>query len=755
MVSIYLNGIELENILLQTPYKDTLDKELDQLNFTIKSTSVISFKKNDKIRYLRTVEDGNGYTIATAIDKIFCLFSFIEKKDGAYYTYELNMLSPTKLLENIVINGMASTDVGSSLHRQLSDVVDKINAQLLIETQNNFYGTSCQIVYNEESGQPLRPYQYSDFLWDGQQTAREILNDIAYKANRLVIGTDFTASGNNITQINITTIAIEKSGTEITSGSSIKNVLNDLTNVKGYTTSFDSEFANGKVVSLVKNIITKTNVQTAYLPPRNDDLGVDDDADWHILTQEPIYQLNEVIVLMPVKITSVRYWSGNSLTTYNYGGYAIWYIPTNITSYVVEKDVFDAMPITEQAKHLYFKRGEKGIYGLFKIYKSGKTGLYSRTVLENLAINFYGNRIPYFTGGTGAVWSWKNCSDAPFLINGTEHTSATTLHPYTISRDGEKHSGNVYDFIGDNSVDNEDCKKTLCAINYQPYCDSVVLTEKTNLTNARATNMGIIKNQSDRTIEAYKYYDSQKSFAERMGNNEVIVDLQITNPSEAYDNNDYTKRLWELGDYFTINSVKWTCVSREIDNESRTGIKARLTFSESYNAKNLAINENRDKRLYGIPLDQYVDRYIIIKSIDRSNYKCLVRCWDDFTGSTTTQGYCLVDGVALGNDKKDVVFAFLDNYAVGIEKTTYSGTKVNVFLRYCGQYDGTLETLNIILDTLENIRRWRIEYESGSLGYARLPFMNTSGTANSGVEYNLNVKKDKMERIILVFKNTE
>ena len=725
MVGISLNGFWLEDVLLQTPYKDTLDKELDQLNLVIKSTTPIEFKKNDKIGYLRTQYYGtfpNGQNVVI-IDKKFCLFSFLEKKDGAYYTYELNMLSPTKLLENIIINGMASTETGGNLHTQLSDVVDKINAQQLIETSNDFYGTACQITYEAESSNPLASFARSEFLWSGQQTAREILNDIAYKANRLVIGTDFTINDNVITNIHITTQAIEKSGNLIASGNSIRNVVNSLSVIKGYSMNFDSEFANGKLISLVKNAIPKTNIRTMYMPARNDDLSIDDSADWHILTNEPIYQLNKVIVLMPLHITFVRYWKNGSLEsiTYDAGSQVKWYVPTDITSYVVEKDVFDAMSISEQEKHLYFKRGEKGIYGLFNRYKSGATGLFSHTAMYNLAYNMLGSRIPSFTGGVNAVWSWESCSDAPFLINGTEHPHATVSFPYIVSRDGIKSEGTIYDYSATSTgISNDDCKLSLFSIDYQPYADSVVLTEKTNLTNARAINMGIMKNQSDRTIDATKYYDSQEAFAERMGNNEIVVNVSLTDVKGAYETNDYQKKLWDLGDYFMIGTTKWTCVSREIDNETKDNIKASLTFSEGYNARNLAINENRDKRLYGIPLNQYVDRYIIIKGNDRSEWKALIRCWDDFTGSTTTQGYCLVDGVAIGNNKKDLVVPMLDNYAVGIEKTTYSSTKVNVFLRYCDRFDGKLEYLNVILDTADNIRRWRLEYESNSLGYQRL-----------------------------------
>ena len=775
MLNIYLNGTELTNVLLQTPYKDTLDKELDQLNIVIKSESAISFKKNDKIRYLRTQQYISNIITQevrtlTLIDKIFCLFSFLEKKDGAYYTYELNMLSPTKLLENIIINGMASTNQSGNLNDQITNVIAKINAQMEMET-HIYYGSAVQIVYEEEEANPLEYYETSDFLWDGQQTAREILNDIAYKADRLVIGTDFTASGNRITQINITTVAIEKSGRNIATANTIQEVLTNNEIIKGYSISFDSEFANGKLISLIKNAISKDNIQSAYLPPRNDDITIDSEDTWHILTNEPIYSLNKVIAMMPIQNVYVYYWyketiqSGWRWAERQYNQYENnptiqFLIPVDITNYVVEKDVFDAMPITDQAKHLYFKRGERGIYGLYDRYKKGLTGLFSNTALKNIASNI-GTNIPALTSSNAdGVIDWSsynfNYIYGRDFLNSQDWSNISIMSGLYINCD--KTEGAISRFVLASGisqfVDSENAyKQSLFSINYQPYVDSVVLTEKTNLNNAKAQNMAIIKNQSDRTIDASKYYDSQKAFADRMGNNEAVVNVEITDLSNAIENTDYTKQLWDLGDYFTINGTRWTCVSRELDNETSANIKVKYTFSEGYNAKNLAINENRDKRLYGIPLNQYVDRYIIIKESNINQDKMLVKCWDDFTGSTTTQGYCLVDGVKLGNDKKDLVFAFKDNYAVDIEKTTYSGVKVNVNLRYCNKNTGELETLDLILDDIRGINERMASTYYGNAGFQRLPFMLTGGSGNYGYTLSLNVKKDKMERLIIIIKN--
>lgn len=770
-IKIYRNGSELTNILIQTPYKDTLDKELDQLNLCFKTANDITLKKNDKIRYLRTTQSGN--TTITLIDKIFCLYSFVKKKDGIRYTYELNCLSPTKLLDNIIINGMASTDVDGTLQRQLYEVVEKINYQQVIEWQyKGSYASDrhpITINYNEESGQPLRQYWYNDFLWSGQQTVREILNDIASKADKLVIATDYSVNvlTGYITSIDITTISMEKNGVEIASDASslyhnatIEGVLNENDNVKGYSVNFDSEFANGELVSLIKNAIAKDNLQSAYLPARNDDLTIDDTADWHILTDQPIYSLNKVYVLVGYSAT-LKYPSTL------YGNYLNIGLPVDITNYIVEKSVFDVLPINDQKKRLYFNRGEKGIYGLYKRYKANP--LWSNTAIYNI-LDSLGNLgldsntplKPYFVQ-----------ANAPLLKGGYQSASDIEWHslPDTyVDTDGI--TRNTLDSIYGQNWDgvtakplhfenDEERKNFLFSINYQPYADSVVLTEKTTskFKNAHARNLATLRNQNDRTINAEKYYDSQKSFTNKMGNNEVVVNYLNSDIKAYYDEGqtDYKKALWQLGDYFTIDGTKWVCVAREIENTNDTTIKANFTFSENYNARNLAINENRDKRLYGIPLNQYVDRYIVMRySTDYYPFdndpKFLIACYDDFTNNTTTNGYCIKDGIKIGSgDKRDVVVAMKDNYSVDIAKTTYSNTKVNINLRYCERFYGTLENLVVYIATNYNLKL--LLSNTYSLGYSRLPFMSSYvNSYTKQLELN-HIKKDKMERIILVFKN--
>ena len=107
-------------------------------------------------------------------------------------------------------------------------------------------------------------------------------------------------------------------------------------------------------------------MQQTYLPPRNDDMTIDNSADWHILTQEPIYSLNKVWGLISVR-TYVYVWRNNggsleaqcySTTNQPIGNPTPLYMlmPYDLTPYIVEKNVYDAMSYAEQKKHLYFEQ---------------------------------------------------------------------------------------------------------------------------------------------------------------------------------------------------------------------------------------------------------------------------------------------------------------------------------------------------------------------------------------------------------------
>ncbi len=765
---ILLNNVELTNYILDTPYKDTIDDELDNLNFQLKSTTRIDFRKGDKLQYI-VKQQNYLYNDVNIIEKTFMVFDWVETYEDEYWLYQLTLLSPTKLLEGLIVNGMAETygveDLSVDLKDQAERVVDKINAQFTYEMGSD----KTTLVYDNATFLYLVSKLPNDFLWSGQQTTREILQDICDKADCLIIGTDYEFNNGIITSITLGVEKREKKGSLISSGTfeEVKNEIGSV--VKGITINRDSEYSNGNIISLIKNGICKDNVQQTYLPARNDDMTIDDSADWHIITQEPIYSLNKVCAMIPV-LTELFYWKNENDTWVEKGyrreyhpNYDYLYLPVDITEYIVEKDVYDAMSVKDQKMHLYFKRGEKGIYGLYKLYKNNP--LWSTTAMYNIAHKILYEDlnnvldVRFYTNDNGVV-DWDNYgnpkvlkldNNTPVLLNLT--TDGVDIH---ISTSKNKENGAISRFQNQQSPTTADMKYCLFSVNYQPYCDSVVKIQKSTWNNvkSRTLNLSTLKNQSDRTIDATKYYDSQQALINRLGNEEMELDCMFDlSKQRAYNLTNKKELLYNLGDYLKIDGKDWTCVKREISRYSDKLLKCRLTFSLGFNASNSAINLNRDKRLYGIPLNQYVDRYIICKKpLGYVDYtKLLIVAYDDFTLNQTEStdnsqiGYCVLDLIKIGNSNIiDRVARCKDNYAVDIERTKYSSTIVNINLRYCDK-TGYKDDISIKLLDDSDFNNINIS------DYSRLPFIVDSVNVGSTITFT-GIKKDKMERLIFIVK---
>lgn len=767
MTSLLINGVLQSNFILSTPYKDTLDEELDQFNFQVKSTTRQTFKKNDKVVYLVKHDQYH-----TRLSKVLCLFSCVESWEGGYWLYQLTCISPTKLLENIIINGMAETyPVNNGLYGQMTRVRAKINKQLELDGTNITLNVDNTLASSGDSSIIKDITSVSDFLWDGQVNAREIFNDMLDKADALIIATDFTVDANDNDKIRTITLSgvkrnpFDLSKRILFTDKTIENGgLEDVSEVvKGITFTRNSEFACGNIISLIKNGVAKDNVKQAYLPARNTDLTIDEASKWHIITQEPIYTLNKVYLLANIYNCGMRVYDSNNTTKYTiYGGITITG-KFDITSYIVEKSVFDAMSLTEQSKHSYFVRGQKGIFGLYERYKSGLTGLFSNTAIENILnelntdfvltntqtplsqASFYDST--YFGYFTTSGDSYSNFIKEE---NNTNITGNTNYQNYGSVED--INPANIYYGLNWNNettnISTSDYKRLLFSIDYQPYCDSVVKIEKTNLEESHSKNLSVLKNQSDRTIDATKYYDSQEALIRRMGNKEMVINA-IVDFTKDYS---YKTTLWDLGAYMQLPDGDWKITQREFKNYGSDKLEIKYTFSKDFNASNVDIQINRDKRLYGIPLSNFVDRYIILKTDDADDIDKLgFQCWDDFTGSTTTMGYDIMEMIKIGNANiTDKVARAMDNYAVDIERTKYNSTIVNVYLRYCDT-DGYKDNLILIGMTNDYYNSLTIS------DYSRLPFIpsaNIGNLGNGSFTFLINdIYKDKMERLIFIIKN--
>lgn len=733
-IELYLNGTKLTNFIISTPFKDTIDEELDQFNFQIK-TSQFSIKKNDKINYV--IKKGN----TEILNKVFCVFGIRETYESEYWLYQITCLSPTKLLENIIVNGMAMTEQLSNLGSQIVKVKDKIEAQLGYE-ERGIYLILDSSLNGTADNSLVKSYDCSDFLWSGQVNVREIFNDMLEKADCLIIGYDYSFTGNKITNIYLKAVKRELQGSLICNWDELAS--NSM--IKGLEKDFDSELKVGSLESLVKNAITNREVETGWQGLRNTDTTIDNASQWQIITQEPIYSLKSVKLKMIAYTNNTYAWK-DTLPSGDNQNHSVSFnnlvITIDITNYIVEKKIFDNLSLDKQRKSLYFIRGQKNIYGLVDRYKVGNTGMFTDTAINLILTDILSHQyliddyvsldpLEHMKYGSDVIEQLEPLNS--YLMQFPEYDDHHGWH----FLDSSKVSPNY------TSIDKSYAKYGLYNTVYVPYCDSVVKLSKTSNLDAISENLSTIKNQSDRTIDAIKYYNSQQSIVKRMGNDEKFLPCII-------DLNKQNDVLWNLGDYFLDNGDKWTIIQRTITDYGDNKLKALYKLSKNFNASNVDIQVNRDKRLYGIPLNDYVDRYIIIKktglSVGESD-KIGVMCWDDFTNGTT-QGYCVNSVITIGNSNVvDKVITTQDNYAVDTIRSYKSSTYVNVPVRYCDA-DGT--RVNITLRRYTSSEWSNLQYQIEEL--FKLPFLPKAKAESTGTEIYLPlIYKDKMERLIFIFK---
>lgn len=719
-MNITINGVALDNYILDTPITQTKDAELDKA--TIQTKSSISIQKYDKV----VLSDSR-----IGLNKVFCVFDYVEKYEGDYTLTTINLISPTKILENIIINGMAITTSGS-LQDQFELACDKIGNQHYFE-----FGNRITINHNNISlsgdGQ--------EFFWNGQTTAREIFDDILESVDARVIVTDYTITNELITSI---TLGIEykdsHNNNEIATGINLNQALINLNNnldeknkINGFETYNDAEYQIPNIVSIVKNGATDNLVKTSWMPLRDDNL-LDDTGNWHILTQEPIYSVNNLKMIMPLncEVKWCDYIDSSNLPHITTSNVAIG-LTFDISNYIVEKDLWDILSINEQRKHLYYTKGERGIYNVLAVYKRV---LFSDTTLELIA-NEVKTNIPINTSliSNYIVQTVYSNMEIPLIeinTNGAIVPNDIKIHQGSTAV-GNIEVGDIQDMkVYNHTITTSNLKYSLFKLEYTSYIDS--LLKHSQYKGANVRDLSIIKNQNDRTIDIKRYDASQQSLINRLGEREAHLDILLLNISTGVNT------MWQLGDYMSEGLTnKWIITKREFTPYG-DGYKIRYTFSYKFNATNSQINLKRDKRTYEIPKDKTIDRYIMVKNSGWNLYdSCIIGAYD----INNNYCYCLLDIIKYGgNNSQYGCIRLKDNYGADYYRTKYNNNVVNASLRYCDTQGEAvnfflyLASKSVVQNVITNINE--------------LPKIDDL----TGISYSLvslyNLNKDKFERLIFV-----
>ena len=345
----------------------------------------------------------------------------------------------------------------------------------------------------------------------------------------------------------------------------------------------------------------------------------------------------------------------------------------DITKYLYEKDEYDLLTATEKKKALWYKRNDNKIEGFNKINKNAFA--FSATVLEEIIkdIKFNDNTYNIYHDDIGDYY-YKNL--------------------------------NASDVIG-------------FSLEYYPLNDALIFDNK-KIQIDSLKGCSIIKNQDNQALDINRYAANIINQNKHIGNSQISF-------CRTYDLISNLPKVGYYAGTYIVDKVDYSFF--------KSYIKANVHLNNGLNNINEKTALKREKRIYNIPLDGYIDKYYF-REINLGNYTIT----DAAVTSNTMDKYvhCEVLNYKVGNDRYYLIKPN-SNSNLGYYKTTYSDKKINQPIMYTDN-NGECETMTIAL------YRSR-EYCQRDYSVDNYPIMNS---VDNAVLQEFQVNKDAFERPIFV-----
>ena len=256
-------------------------------------------------------------------------------------------------------------------------------------------------------------------------------------------------------------------------------------------------------------------------------------------------------------------------------------------------------------------------------------------------------------------------------------------------------------------------------LEYYPLNDAFIFDNKNNQI-VSLKGCSVIKNQDNQSLDINRYASNIINNNKHIGNNQITFCKTYESISSLPKIGDYA------GDYI-VDKVDYSFF--------KSYVKANIHLTNGLNNISEKTALKREKRIYNIPLDGYIDKYYF-REINLGNYTIT----DAAITSNIMDKYvhCEVLNYKVGNDRYYLIKPN-SNSNLGYYKTSYSDKKINQPIMYTDE-NGECETMTIaIYRSRENCQR---DYSVESY-----PIMNSVDNA-SLMEFQ--VKKDAFERPIFV-----
>lgn len=387
MISVTINSTSFEYKDGFT-FKENLNEELNTGMLVIPQVASFSIEPLDEV------------VISDTWTKYFLVSEYRKNtvEFGSKYTYEISLISPTLLLQRIVLPNRSIT--------QPLLVDDRFDILSVVEKYLELYAPNFTLSSSLKS--LISGVECAEFQWN-RPTLYEVLNDLLSQVDAVVTMTSFT----EISYINLNA-----------RGSAINtSLLSDeyfTQSAQDYASNIDLEVSN----AVVRFVNTKT---IEWLHPKSSEVIVTDE-NMQIVLDKPIYKLNYLGCFM----------------TYEFSGSAIQTNEVDLTAYVLEKTLYDLCKTSSSTSYLsgdykrnrfYFEEGSNIIDGLsFK--EDTFLGISSRRAMINVFQQAY---LDQYSVDYSTVLAANNC----YFLFRAEWTTVETVKVKSFKQDSVGHESSL------------------------------------------------------------------------------------------------------------------------------------------------------------------------------------------------------------------------------------------------------------------------------------------------------------------------
>lgn len=299
--------------------------ELDSMTVIINNTEELDIKIRDIVGLNDHISDKDIYMIVATFDEELATSS----NGTQTYKYTLNLISPTKLFETVVLPNTANTNIGQN-----------VTIKEFLREKFDYY-MSFQFDGIENSI-PAFTWEFPDGLGDmicpefvlGECTMRELLNYL-WSIKNCAFKCEIRWLQQSIYVFVITYLDYNKRGKQLYTEDMIIKKTNTIENNATHLKS-----------NLGQTIDEETVIEKAVMRPEG---YIYNTNDLKLILNKKIYDLISFRICLKVKKYYARWTPTNDGPVYADGGSLVFEVKFDATNYIFEKKIFDTLPVMKPA----------------------------------------------------------------------------------------------------------------------------------------------------------------------------------------------------------------------------------------------------------------------------------------------------------------------------------------------------------------------------------------------------------------------